>query len=279
MRDLQNIVRIAVVGLLLASLLLILRQCSSDSGSGTVEAEAPGQKKEAAAALLAETDFYPAVPGTLPDLNDGYLFNKDRFLDESDLEDEAPNSFGADTIDMEALVYSGSIIIGDLRKALVAYQEKAPVVQRGARRNVRSRNQRKPKPAKGAYIHKQLEVGELFMGYRVARIEDDSILFEKGSEKIEKFLFDASKKRVEIKSSPSASSPASAAQQRAVKTVSPPPQRTGVPPKARTRPTMTRPGSNSDPAAKPSSRRTRRSQRLLGIDPSFVPPTLPEGTN
>jgi hypothetical protein len=278
LRDLPNIARIAVVGLLLASLLLILRQCGSGNGSGPVETDASGQKKEAAGAILPEAVFYPAVPGTLPDLNDGYLFNKDRFLDESDLADASPSGFGADTIDMEALVYSGSIIIGDLRKALVAYQEKAPVVQRGARRNVRTRNQRKP--AKGAYIHKQLELGELFMGYRVARIEDDSIVFEKGSEKIEKFLFDASKERVEIKSSTPASPPASTVQPRAIKTVSPPPGRpASQPPQARPRPTTTKPGSSSETPANSPSRRVRRSQRLLGIDPSFVPPTLPEGTN
>ena len=256
------------------SLLLILRQFGSGEGSGSFEPGTSDKSNEVAGALYAGTVFYPSVPGTMPDLNDGYLFNKDRYLDQSDLDNASLSGLGSDTIDMEQLVYSGSIIIGDLRKALVAYQEQAPLPQRRAIRNVRGRSQKKP--AKGTYKHKQLSAGEVFMGYRVTVIENDRIVFEKGDERIEKFLFDAGKERVEIKSSPPPSPPAAAVSPSARPVPQASPQRPGTPPKTTKRPTMTRPGTSSEPTSPPPTGRTRRSQRLLGINPSFVPPTPPE---
>jgi hypothetical protein len=267
-RHMPTAVRVAIIVGLLISLLILMRQCGSDQGMVPTGVEDQPKGQDRVKESTPELRFYPDVPATLPDLNDGYIFNEERHLEVSDSDAPTLSIGGPDTIDMQEVVYSGSIIVGDLRKALIAYQQKTPVKKRVGRA---ARSKKQQKAVKGSYKHKQLVIGEVFMGYRVAIIGDNRIVFEKGSEKIEKFLFDAGKQRVVIKSS---SSGPQTTKEAASTQVRPPPQ--GSAPSAfRGRPTAT---GQAKPVI-PQNIRSRRSQRLLGLDPSLVMPPPPGGAN
>jgi hypothetical protein len=137
--------------------------------------------------------FYPAVPVALPDLNKGYLFNEERTIEGAageNGEDTAEDSTGP-SVDMDAVVYAGSIIIGDMRKGLVMFplaKPAVPTAKLGAK-------QPAPVPAKERN-YMQLAVGESLSGYKVVAVDPDRIVFQKGSETIEKMLNDPKKNRI-----------------------------------------------------------------------------------
>ncbi|MCB2181684.1 MAG: hypothetical protein KQH63_06655 [Desulfobulbaceae bacterium] len=142
----------------------------------------------------APVKFYPAVPSPLPDLKKGYLFNEERLLvDDSavaEITEESPTEGDGPAVDMSTVFYSGSIIIGDLRKGLISYSEaKAQPVKKT---KTRARTATKPKKTK----YTQLVAGDTISGYKVVSVEPDRIIFEKGTEKIEKTLNDPGKVRL-----------------------------------------------------------------------------------
>ncbi|RJX33791.1 MAG: hypothetical protein C4531_04815 [Desulfurivibrio sp.] len=136
--------------------------------------------------------FYPPVPIALPDFNKGYLFNEERSIESA--ADGSGDGSGEDTaslsVDMDAVFYAGSIIIGEIRKGLVAYPSPRATV---LNRKITTR-QAAPQDKERNYA--QLAVGENFSGYTVAEVEADRIVFQKGSETIEKMLIDPKKSRI-----------------------------------------------------------------------------------
>jgi hypothetical protein len=190
-------------------------------------------------------------------------------------------------IDLNEVVYSGSLIMGDIRKALITYQESTPAPQRA--KNRRTRTPARKRTTKKTYRHKQLDSGEVFMGYKVAKIESDRIVFERDSEKIEKFLFDGSKDRVVVKSATRTKATKTPSTGKAVvpattgRRQSPPSAgRANIPvkPRATTSPVMTK-NNTGKTSPVPAPRRSRRSQRFLGLDPSVLttPPTAERPQN
>jgi hypothetical protein len=158
----------------------------------------PTGKGEDQAEVLEKMVFNPEVPSPLEDLNEGYIFLEARELLESDFaafnrggkKDETPS---VDTVDFDEVFYSGSIIIGELRKALVTYPTVQQNVKKGARRGTAK--------GRGALKHEQLDQGGEFMGFLVESVEEDRIVFAKNGERVEKFLHDQNKARVVVKGS------------------------------------------------------------------------------
>ncbi len=180
--------------ILLLCLVVILRVGLSDPGlvaEDPVVAEQVGEKSEIPGKMV----FNPEVPSPLPDLAEGYLFTQDRLLDESDL--DALNKDGkqekeiVSDLDLEEVTYSGSIIIGDLRKGLISYSSGQSQVKKGVRGATKGRV---------VMTHKQLNQGEVFKGFLVALVDEDRIVFERDGEKVEKLLYDQNKKRIAVKS-------------------------------------------------------------------------------
>jgi hypothetical protein len=180
------------------------------------------------------------------------------------LADGGQDIAGETTVALEQVFYSGSLIIGEKRQALVTYQQN----NTGGRRPGRSldRGRAAAAEAQSGYQNKVLKPGDRFMGYEVAAIEPEKIVFKKGGEKVEKFLFDQNKKRPVVNEPPRpAPAPAPANGQTGVNApVMTPPF--NLPPNVRIAPVG---GAGSPPSA---TRRSRRSQRLLGTNP---PPAVP----
>lgn len=267
-------VRILIIMALLASLFYTVRHWQPAAGP------APGKVAENKAAKPLEeapgeeetSGYYPAVPEALPDVEKGYIFSEKRKIEKDVPLEEGKSAVaepGPEVLD--SVAYTGSLIIGDVRRALVTFQdaprEAGPV-------NHRPGGIRRPNPQAAAASstpqNKQLLVGDKLLGFVVARIEPNRIVFEKGIHKVEKFLYDRNKKRME-----------------AVATRSEPPPATDsggipaeVPPDlaadAAAAPQRLVPGGGAvQPPPLPANRAVRRSQRLLGIDPSIKVPMSP----
>lgn len=280
MRDIPDIYKYAAIALLVLSLMFILKGLGAGpSGVALGPVESVADRAEKTVAL--EMDLYPPVPEMMPDLNDGYIFNQERQFEEDDF--AAAGAGGGRpgaTIDLNEVVYAGSLIVGNIRKALITYQETAPVKKRVVNR--RKGGQARKSSAKKTFRHKQLDLGEDFMGYKVAKIETGRIVFERGSEKIEKFLYDGGKDRVVVQSALRTEVPRTSAagktgqQATADRRQNPPAARATVPvtSRAATPPVTTKPDTSKTSSA-PATRRSRRSQRFKGLDPSVLakPPT------
>ncbi|MFH1215399.1 MAG: hypothetical protein V1706_02750 [Pseudomonadota bacterium] len=135
--------------------------------------------------------FYPPVPAALPDLNQGYLFNAERFLPGDNEEEAADTDNGQDvSVDIATVSYAGSIIAGDIRKGLIVYPppKTPPPAAIGANKNA-------PAPLKPRN-YTQLVAGDTVSGYKVVAIEPEKLVLQKGEETIEKMLIDPKKDRI-----------------------------------------------------------------------------------
>ncbi|MCK4839505.1 MAG: hypothetical protein KAS94_11945 [Desulfobulbaceae bacterium] len=276
MKDLPITSRIAILIGLLLSLAGLLRQIVVEPTGGlSPEVIARSEGESAEQPAPPEVVLYPPVPAVLPDLNDGYLFNSERQFEELEL-DTARGGNG--TVDLADVTYAGSLIVGEIYKGLIVYQEKVPVARSAARSSLRAARARKT-AARAVSKYKQLDRGEKFMGYLVEKIEKDRIVFRQGDEVVEKFLYDPNKNRVAL--SPAAKSkaakatpPATRAAQRTPvqRTVSrPAPHTTKKTADAKARRMV--PSSDTQPAAARLIK--SRSERLLGLDPSLSLPRSP----
>jgi|GEM_PF-6877240 len=203
----------------------------------------------------------PAVRAA-PEVNDGYLFVEERQLDETDFGEFGGG--GQETSEaaasLEGVFYSGSLIVGEIRQALITYQENIRGGGRPNRLNPNfSRGRAGAGQAQSDLKSKVLTPGDRFMGYLVAAVEPEKIVFEKGGEKVEKFLFDQDKKRpavtVPIRTAPT---PGPGGVSAAVG-ISP----ANLPPGLRTAP------AGGIPMASSPTRRPVRSERLPRV---YVPP-------
>ncbi len=296
-------VRTLIVMALLASLFFIVQhwqpaaELTADRGASlAVKSVTPSPGEE-------PNGFNPAVPESLPDVEKGYLFSEKRKVEKDAAPGEAkPVAVEPGPEVLDSVTYTGSLIVGDLRRALVIFQEPTREVGPGNRRPVASRRPGAPPPpppsVQGQPQNKQLIQGDRLLGYVVALIEPDRIIFEKGEQKVEKFLYDRNKKRLAAvigrSEAPSGAAPG------------------GIPPEAYAPPEMARamvaslaasptastnlnsgggvtqsttPGVGGDggagtgpggsQAAIPATRIMRRSQRLMGADSSFKVPISP----
>ena len=183
---------------LLISLSFFVNEGRRSMSSGEHEAERPVKVKGGYPLSGQEKpEFYPEVPASLPDLRDGYLFNEERMLsaaeEEGGEEEDAGGEHEEIKVNMDDVMYVGSVIRGDVRKGLVAYpaQRKSPKTLDKIKRTKKktlwtSRNQ----------DYARLLVGESFSDYKVVEIEPDRIEFEKGGKRVVKLLNDPGKERI-----------------------------------------------------------------------------------
>lgn len=228
--------RPVIVLILLLSTAVMMRGVASDWRQGPpVPAEVPAKKgaaatPEAVAPLPQLKALQPVVPGDLPDLRDGYLFNQERALagaepppSEEGTVDQEANPLGIEA-SIDEVIYTGSIITEATSRALIVYPAAAkakaktapPLPQ--ASRSSRS----KPPPAVSSSEgeeHARLEVGDVLDGYEVAEILPDKLIFTKGEETVEKLLHDPEKKRLAPPPRPAGPAPGTPR----------PPQAAGVP--------------------------------------------------
>jgi hypothetical protein len=194
-------VKITISLLLLVSLGIMILEIIQTWQSPVIKAALSIKKVEKNAKLNPKpqkVSFYPSVLAKTPNLNEGYIFNEERYLPDPDKEDEsASNEKGEGLkIDFENVMYNGSLIIGDEAKALLSYPEpkKAPVKQN---RNFRQKSSKRIKKLKGRKTaRKTVMTGDVIGGYRVTSIQPDMIVFRKGEERIKKMLNDPEKKRI-----------------------------------------------------------------------------------
>lgn len=243
--------------------------------------------------------FNPPVVTPLPDVNKGYVFSEKR-----EFAKEAPPAAGKSAQAEQgpdpllSVLYSGSVIVGNLRRALVIYQEQP--LEAAARRPSPGRGPAVA-AAQGVVRNKQLHLGDSFLGYVVAAIEPDRIVFEKGDLKVEKFLHDRNKKRSAVPEPGRREAAPAEIGGVPLQALAPPEvleALMGQPSALRSLPGsgMGGPSSGAGLSGLPSgatpagetggmtggtqsktqaSRLVRRSQRLLGIDPSITVPVTP----
>lgn len=233
--------------------------------------------------------FNPPVPAPLPDVNAGYVFSEKRKYEKDAPPDAAKAAQAEQGPDpLASVLYSGSLIAGDLRRALVTYQELPKEADRNRLPTGRSQA---PVSPQGAIQNKQLNQGDRFLGYVVASIEPDRIVFEKGDRKVEKFLYEQGKNRMALpESGPSGAAPTEIGGV-PLQAIAPPEVLAAMlaPPSAARRPptrTVVRgqlPGAGpADEAARKTAdaqaqtnRMSRRSQQLLGMDSMISVPVTP----
>jgi hypothetical protein len=132
--------------------------------------------------------FYPSVPTSLPDLNDGYIFSQSRVgvANDSGGKKEGGSKF---FINMDEVLYLGSIIMGQLHKGIVKFPEK---------QQNRSSKKRRSKNRRIAYDQAHLVPGDVFGGYQVELVTPEKIVFKKNGRIVEKLLYDPNKKRITV---------------------------------------------------------------------------------
>lgn len=173
------ILRLGACVLLFASLGLLLYGLVDAWRHDPLQRLTPPPKGPAQpAAERPAIEFYPAIP-SLPDLHLGYLFNAERTL--------AGRGKSGNTIaaaNVHELVYAGSIIMGKASKALLSF----PVAPQ-------TTDARPGAPARGGAAYFHVAPGDSVGGYTVSEILPKKIVFKKGTEVVEKNLFDPRKQR------------------------------------------------------------------------------------
>lgn len=227
--------RYLIIIALLVPLLFISRLAMQ---TATVEPLPPAAAPDKPAGVKVRGEkvrFYPDVPDPLPDLNSRYVFNEERQLAlVAQGDGEAKVQVAADglRVNMDDLYYSGSVIIGDRRRALVSFSELA------GKDKKKKASRSKKKKASASRKYARLKVDDTLGVYTVIAIETDRIVFKLGKGEIVKNLFDKTKKRLApppiLKSAPKASK---------VKKARKKAQKTSRPPKIVKLPMLPRPGN------------------------------------
>lgn len=149
---------------------------------------------------MGQVKLYPAVSKPLPDLYEGYLFNEERLLlrEEDVKEEDTSDTHQGIRVNIEDVMYVGSLIIGDTRKGLISYPNK-PQSAKSTKSSKLSRTRtRVPKRTIKRRNYAQVLVGETFSDYKVVTVESDRIEFAKGGKTIVKQLYDPEKKRLTL---------------------------------------------------------------------------------
>lgn len=286
--------RIVIILALLVSLFYLVKHIqpvAEPGGAGKVATSRPVTAPVEVTTGEDSNRFNPPVVTPLPDVNKGYVFSEKReYVKTVPLAAGKSAQVEQGPDPLASLLYSGSVIVGNLRRALVSYQEQTR--EPALRRPTPGRG---PAPAvsQGGVRNKQLHQGDSFLGYVVAAIEPDRIVFAKGDLKVEKFLHDRNKKRIaaaepsrrEVAPTEIGGVPLQALAPPEVlgELMALPPSAGSAPGPASTSgvPSEATPGGETGGVTgralvqRPPNRVTRRSQRLLGIDPSIIVPATP----
>ncbi len=266
-------IRLSVVAILFISVFVMMQNIESSWRGKDIAVETGAKKESAPAPVYSKVALQPQVPGVLPDLKPGYLFNQDRLL-----EGEASNKEGdsaqdelADVnfsiqADMNEVVFSGAIIGESESVAIISFP--------AARKTIRSsRSSKRQRRSSKSMENARLTEGDVIDGYTVVDIFTDKIVFSKGEEQIEKYLYDPNKKRTAVSRKPSRASrgPARMA----------PPVPTAGKTSSRTQKTVSRTATKKmvverKPPEKPDTSKVSRRKRVTGsqLTPA-MPPFMP----
>lgn len=190
--------RIVIVTALFLSLFFLVQE-----GFRTVKKAPPllesavKEKKSRSVSGAGKLSFYPAVPTPLPDLKEGYLFNEERLLEEEEEEYPAEGDDLGIRVNMDDVVYAGSLITGTIRKGLVSFLDKSKAAISKKRKSFR-----KLAGSSKKQQYARLVIGDVFSGYRVSAVEPKRIVFKKGDEEIVRLLNDPAKIRIKPKPLP-----------------------------------------------------------------------------
>jgi len=185
-------IRLTIAAILFISLFVMMRGISTVlRESNLPEAAVVSQKAAPAPVLPGKVISQPTVPEVLPDLKSGYLFNAERQLAGEVKKNGAGegNDLGIQT-DIQAVVYSGSIIGDTFRQAIIAVPGAKGMISKA--KSLRWRKTSRPSANSKSIRVKE---GDVLSGYTVVDISPDKIVFEKGAEKVEKLLYDPDKQR------------------------------------------------------------------------------------
>ena len=193
----------AAAAAILAITLVFLMQGISATWRQKIELSPPASKVKSApapdlAAIGEGIGTRPKVPLALPDLKQGYLFNEERAVEEEIPEPEEEEFHGNDlglNAKVDDIQFSGAVIGASFKVALISYPEAARPKKMGSKRLGRSAKSI-AKRGRGGMKNARVKEGDLVNGYKVAAIYPDKIVFEKGKDTIEKFLYDPEKKRI-----------------------------------------------------------------------------------
>lgn len=267
MKDLPITFRIAILVALVFSLAVIIGLLvvePSEEYRREILASSDGESEDKPVSP-AKVVLYPPVPDVLTDLNEGYLFNIDRAFEEIE-SGSAPSS----AVDLTEVFYAGSLIIGEMHKGLITYQDKGPASRRPVSPKRGATQLRRPS-VQAVYKHKQLALGEKFMGYNVDKIEKDRIVFKKDDDVVEKFLYDPSKQRGKVGA---VAKPQSAKPRTVRSKAQQIPARSTANRVNSVAPKRVMPSSGNS-AALLKAEKKRRSELLLGFNPSLGISTSP----
>ncbi len=206
-------IRPAIAIALLLSAILMMRGVAKDWHRTTlVKPTSAKQAAPEAAALPPAKDLVAPVPASLPDLRTGYLFNQERMLaspkspaggeDKGAAADfEVKPGLG---VSLDQISYAGSLIAKGFTRAVVVY----PAAKQTHAAPPHPVMGRPPsRPAESGDEHAQLGVGDQVDGYTLTEIEPRKLIFTKGEDKVEKPLYDATKKRLPPPPKPPAAGP------------------------------------------------------------------------
>lgn len=130
--------------------------------------------------------FYPVLHGALPNLRQGYLFNKERNLLKKGGETAPVNSVKIDDV-----FYAGSIIANNKKVALVFYEKQKQFTKKYV-----SPNRKGTKAAADNFIYEKLNIADSIGGYTVSQILPDSLILENDGSTLEKRLNDEDKPEI-----------------------------------------------------------------------------------
>ncbi len=159
--------------------------------------------KRIASGKSRKAPFYPPVAASLPDLNNGYLFNAARALavdGEGDEGGDVTTAADETNVEITDVQYIGSIISKEIRRAIIAFpllvKVKAPG-KAGNRKSSYNSRRRQKTVGKSEMRYKHLGMGDTFNNYKVVAIEPDRLILSgAGGGEIIKPLFEQGRERL-----------------------------------------------------------------------------------
>ncbi|MBU1716621.1 MAG: hypothetical protein KKG70_13535 [Proteobacteria bacterium] len=111
--------------------------------------------------------------------------------DESET-NETGSAVATENIKWDEVLFTGSIIVGSMSKALISY----PNTDTSNNQDPKKSRPRTKQADTEKNKHKSLTLGEIFNGYKVIEILPARIVFEKDGDLIAKFLYDQKNERI-----------------------------------------------------------------------------------
>ena len=182
---------VTLIMLILFSLLLLKANITALSSSvESPKIEKDKKNKNGNYASKDSPSYNPKVSRDLPNPNNGYLFNSERHLEGNNSEEQGIADDGLQ-VNIYEIHYDGSLILGKTKKALISY----PVGKKvsGPIRSNTLKSKRKYSVQRSSI---KMSLGDKLSGYTLSAIAPQKIVFSRGTENVEKLLYDQEKQRI-----------------------------------------------------------------------------------